>query len=103
MPRTTINYRNGGIIYKLVCRDNNIKDCYVGFTTNFVNRKYVHKRTYYNIIPCKHKHTLYDFIRNNGGWDNWNMVEVEHYKCWTSGEANKKVSEWANVLNANLY
>ena len=31
------------VMYKIVCNDLNINDCYVGHTTNFNNRKSDHK------------------------------------------------------------
>ena len=43
MPKNEIDYYNY-IIYKIVCKDSNIKDIYVGHTTNFVQRKYAHKQ-----------------------------------------------------------
>ena len=43
MPKTEIDYSNT-IIYKIVCKDQNIKDIYVGHTTNFVQRKHAHKQ-----------------------------------------------------------
>ena len=42
MPRKEINYLNT-IIYKFVCNDLNIKDTYVGHTTDFIKRKATHK------------------------------------------------------------
>ena len=41
MPRKEIDYSNTHF-YKIVCKDLNIKDCYVGHTTNFKNKKYEH-------------------------------------------------------------
>ena len=42
MPLNTIKYNNT-IIYKIVCTDLNIKDLYVGHTTDFKSRKRIHK------------------------------------------------------------
>ena len=42
MPKTNIIYNNT-IIYKIVCNDLNIKDLYVGHTTDFTKRKYKHR------------------------------------------------------------
>ena len=102
MPRRVIDYSHG-VIYKIVCRDHDIKDCYVGFTTNFVNKKYIHKLKCNKVIPYKINSTLLHCIRDNGGWDNWIMVEIEKFKCFHSLESNKKVREIAEVLNAKLY
>ncbi len=37
-----VNYSKG-LVYKLCCNDTNIKDIYVGSTTNFIRRKSDHK------------------------------------------------------------
>ena len=37
MPKQIIDYSKN-IIYKMVCNDLNVKDVYVGHTTNFINR-----------------------------------------------------------------
>jgi hypothetical protein len=42
MPKKPIDYSKT-IIYKLVCNDLSITDVYVGSTTSFVKRKYLHK------------------------------------------------------------
>ena len=42
MPLTPIKYENG-LIYKIVCNDPNITDCYIGSTTNIVKRRQSHK------------------------------------------------------------
>ena len=36
------------MIYKLCCKDVNIKEIYVGSTTNLIKRKYQHKADCYN-------------------------------------------------------
>jgi hypothetical protein len=71
MPKDIIDYSNT-IIYKIFCNDVNVTDSYIGHTTNFIKRKYQHK-----ILCCSSKKLkIYDTIRKNGGWDNWNMVEI---------------------------
>ena len=42
MPRKEINYQKT-IIYKIVSKDLNFTDVYVGHTTNFTKRKENHK------------------------------------------------------------
>ncbi len=42
MPRNEIDYSKT-IIYKIVCNDLTITDCYVGSTTDFKTRKAAHK------------------------------------------------------------
>lgn len=57
--------------YIIYCKDENIPDCYVGSTINLDNRKREHRKN------CKYEKTkqrnyyVYQFIRENGGFDNW--------------------------------
>jgi len=96
MPKDNINYSNT-IIYKICCKDENINDVYVGHTTNFSKRKYHHK------MCCKtQKLKIYNFIRENGGWENWNMIEIANYNCKNSSEARIKEHYHYELLNATL-
>ncbi len=90
MPRTNINYQNT-IIYKIVCNDLNIKDLYVGHTTDFKRRKSEHKKKVGNINDDKsYNFKVYKTIRDNGGWDNWSMIEIEKYPCNDSKKATAR-------------
>ena len=101
MTRVNIDYSKT-IIYKIVCKDLTIKDLYVGHTTDFTRRKAQHK--YY----CNTEHSLgfnmklYEMVRNNGGWDNWEMVLVENYSCSNGNEARTKERYWYETLHANM-
>ena len=101
MPKTYIDYSNT-IIYKITCKDETISDVYVGYTTNFVQRKYAHKMCCIsdttNTSNCK----LYQVIRNNGGWDNWKMEIIDVITCNDMYDAKKKEKEYVVLLQANL-
>ena len=91
-----MNYQNT-IIYKIICNDENICDCYVGHTTNFIERRHRHK-----IESIKNKYKLYEFIRNNGGWENFTMLEIEFYPCENKTEARIRERYWYETLNSKL-
>ena len=76
MPSIAVNYNNV-IFYKIVCLDLDIKECYVGHTTSFTNRKSKHKRTCENEKHKGHDIYLYRNIREYGGWGNWEMLMIE--------------------------
>ena len=88
------NKYNDTIIYKLICNDENIKDCYVGHTTNFDMRKRVHKYNCTNINSKDYNVYIYKFIRNNGGWEKWEMQSIEHLQCNNKYEATIKEREY---------
>jgi hypothetical protein len=101
MPRKSINYANT-VIYKLVCNDLSITDCYVGHTTDFTGRKSSHKKNCINEKYKDHNLKVYQIIRENGGWDNYSMVEIEKFVCNDANEACKKEREWYEKLNSGL-
>lgn len=98
MPKSNIDYSNT-IIYKIYCKDESVTDLYVGHTTNFQQRKYSHK------VACnnnKNDIKIYNVIRENGGWDNWIMIEIAKYNCKNSTEARIKEQEHYDNLKASL-
>ena len=101
MPKIDIDYSNT-IIYKITCTDTAITDVYVGHTTNFVQRKYAHKRSCINPKSVNYKLKLYEVIRKNGGWNNWKMEIINFFECKDHYEARKKEQEYFISLNATL-
>jgi hypothetical protein len=101
MPKVEIDYSNT-IIYKITCKDSNVTDVYVGHTTNFIQRKHTHKQACINDKSSSYNCKLYKVIRNNGGWDNWNMEIVNFFNCNDHYEARKKEQEYFELLHATL-
>jgi hypothetical protein len=89
MPRIPTDYSKA-LIYKIVCKDLKIKECYYGSTTNFKARKYQHKSNCYNEKHKDYINPKYQFIRCNGGWDNFNMVLVKYFPCNTKLELERE-------------
>lgn len=96
-----IDYSNT-IMYKLVPNDLNLDLIYIGSTTNFRARKNRHK---FN-CDCKtnkeYNFKVYQMIRENGGWNNWSMIEIEKYPCVDSNECRKRERELMEQFNSNL-
>ena len=101
MPRTKIDYQKT-IIYKLVCNDLNVPFLYVGFTIDFTRRKSLHKHNCNNPNSKNYNLKVYQFIRENGGWENWTMVLIEYYPCDDGMEARARERYWYEFLNASL-
>ena len=101
MPKTVIDYSNT-IFYKIRCKNPDIKDVYIGHTTNFVERKRAHKHscTYENNsnYNCK----VYNIIRQYGGWDNWKMEIIAFHECDDQYAARKLVQKYFEEHNATL-
>ena len=101
MTLKKIDYSNT-IIYKIVSKDLSVTECYVGSTTNFRGRKSKHKLSCTNSNSKKYSFPLYKFIRDNSGWDNFEMIEIEKYPCMDSNEARSRERYYYEQLNASL-
>ena len=101
MPRHTINYDNV-CFYKIVCQDLSVKDVYVGHTTDFATRKKCHKNTSSNPNSRGHHNRVYQFINENGGWENFDMILIEKIKCDDKLDALRKERAHIEELNATL-
>ena len=101
MPRSPVNYDNTHF-YKIVCKDINISDCYIGHTTDFTKRKSKHKGICNTPQNRNYNMPVYQFIRDNGGFDNFDMVLISTERCENSLEARKREREYVEQLGATL-
>ena len=95
-------YQNS-IIYKL-CHQNDLdnENIYVGSTTNFRSRKNKHKTTCNNEKDKKHNSFVYQFIRDNGGWNEWQMIPIEVFPCNDKNELEIRERHHIELLKSNL-
>ena len=96
-----VNYENS-CVYKICCLDTEIKGCYVGSTTNFRRRKNNHKSICNNEKSKDYNLYVYRFIRDTGGWENWDVVILEEVCCENKKELIQKEREWIERLEASL-
>ena len=103
MPRLPIDYSKA-FIYKLCCKDKSIDECYIGSSTNWVKRKNGHKNDCNNVKRKTYNQKKYVFIRDNGGWDNWEMILIHNYPCNDKRELEKEEErvrcEYYNNINS---
>ena len=75
-------------IYKLRCKDTNVKDSFIGHTTNPNTCKNYHKRR------CNFSNgKLYQVMRDNGGWDNWKLNVLEKFEYSYNQQLKDKMEE----------
>lgn len=102
MPRNPIDYSKT-VFYKIVCRNPEITDCYVGMTTSFAKRKAAHRQNIranygYSNSDCY----VYHFIREHGGADNWDFVVLEEGSYETKNAAHARERYWLEHEGASL-
>ena len=76
MPKLPINYEKA-CIYEIVSKDVNVTQRYVGSTTNLIKRRCTHKNGCNNEKNKAYNRYVYQFIRENGGFENWDVVLIE--------------------------
>ena len=87
MPKISTDYSKI-VIYKLVHKeDYDYANIYIGSTSNFRPRKSHHKSSCNNEKDFKYNQKNCQSIRDNGGWDEWNMIEIEKNPCNDKREA----------------
>jgi hypothetical protein len=72
MPRAT-DYQKC-VMYAILHRGLGLE--YIGHTTNFIARKSAHK-----LCCIDNNLFVYKTIRENGGWEEWEMVLISEYPC----------------------
>jgi hypothetical protein len=90
------------IMYKIICNDLSVNFVYNGHTTDFIQRKSNHKSTCNNPKDRCYHLKVYKTIRENGGWENWTMIEIEKYPCKDGNEARTRERYWYEQLQSNL-
>jgi hypothetical protein len=98
---------NKGCIYKIKHQlDYNDENIYIGSTCNFIRRRCMHKSVCYNPNDRKYNYKLYQYIRENGGWDNFVMLEIEKFPCKDKpelcAEERRVIDELKSKLNCNV-
>ena len=103
MPKLPVDYSKT-IIYKLVHNeDYDNANIYIGSTTDFIKRKNQHKNNCNSEKSKDYNVKKYQYIRDNGGWNEWNMIEIEKYpECNDGNEARAKEEYWKCHFNSQL-
>ena len=96
-----------GCIYMIKKQDDyDNLNVYIGSCCNFVRRKCKHKSTCYNPNQNHYNFKLYQYIRENDGWDYWIMTKIIDYPCNSKSELNtmerRYIDEYKSKLNSNI-
>lgn len=101
MPRKVIDYSKG-LIYKIVCKNLEVKDLYVGSTTDLCRRKSEHKKNCIHNYSEHYNLFVYQFIREHGEWQNWDVILVELFPCQTKAQLLARERHHIERLGATL-
>lgn len=92
-------------VYIIRSKDLSLHDIYIGSTKNMRKREITHKTNCYNENSRDYNIKVYKFIRDNGGWDNWEMVKIASvwYKATKSLKQIEQdyIDKYKPKLNSN--
>ena len=90
--------------YKLCCKDLNIKEIYIGSTKQPLRKRfYEHKKSCNNINRKSYNFNVYQYIRENGGIENWTIIEIERIdEEMDNQQLFKRERFWLEELKATL-
>lgn len=85
------------VIYVIQCKEESKTEIYVGSTCDFKQRIRQHKQQ-----SKFDRFKLYDYIHDNGGWDNFDFKIYEEYPCENVKQCRMKEREVYEKLKATL-
>ena len=89
-------------IYKIASKDANINDIYIGSTCNFVKRRNQHKSACNNPNDKGYNLYVYRFIRDHGGWQNFNLYVIEKFSCTSKMQKEQVERGYIEELKPSL-
>ena len=87
------------VIYGIYCKDKNVLEIYIGSTHDEIERERHHKGYCNN---DKYNYKVYQFIRANGGYGNWNFEVLEQFPCENEEQLRIREQYYYDLLNPAL-
>ena len=88
--------------YRIICRDPTVLESYVGHTCGEAQRRQQHKKNCNNERSKGYNRRVYRFIREHGGWDNWQLLVHEHLAVNGKIAATLRERFWFEHYQATL-
>ncbi len=91
-----------GIVYKIHSLNKAITEIYVGSTKDFAKRESSHKHATTNPESDNYSRRVYEYIRANGGWEHFQMDQIETMEFEDVRELRIREGYWIRELKASL-
>lgn len=98
---------NKSVIYCIKSLNQGIDKVYIGSSTNLKRRKCQHKYACNNENNKEYNYNVFQYIRKNGGFNNFEIEVIENYPCNSEEDLKKRERFYIerygeNVLNKQL-
>jgi hypothetical protein len=98
MPTSKIDYSKT-LIIKIVSKDLKYKDFFLDYCQGLKNKIYLLKKQSEDENHKKYNSVMNKFIREYGGWDNFDVIIVEEYKeCKNPSDAKLRLRYWYDKI-----
>ena len=95
------DYSNS-VIYNLTCKDTTVLKNYIGSSYDKIKREQEHKTNCSNENRRHYNLKVYEFIRENGGYDNWTFEVIEIFPCENKIELKIREQYYYDLLQPEL-
>ena len=80
--------------HRITCKDKQIPQYYIGYTSWILEcEERHHRKECTNAKHSNHNMKVYQFIRNNGCWENWEIKLIEEYEWQNKTQATRRRQE----------
>ena len=80
--------------YRITCKDKHVPYYYIGYTSwILVMKEWQHRKECNNATHSNHNMNVYQVIREEGGWTNWEMKLIEEYTWHNKAQATRRRQE----------
>ena len=90
------------VIYNLTCKDKNVSKIYIGSSYDEIKREGDHRTLCINENDKRYNLKVYQFIRDNGGYDNWTFEVIDRYPCDNEIQLVIRERYYYDLLNPEL-
>jgi len=105
MEDVDIKYENG-VIYMIKHKTDDTKEFYIGSSFDFKARCRAHKSDCNNENSKRYNLKVYKYIRENGGFNEWEIILLYDYPCKNKYELKleeqRTVKEYKSTLNTQV-
>ena len=105
MEDVDIRYENG-VIYMIKHKTDDTKEFYIGSSFEFKARCRKHKTVCNNENSTKYNYKLYQYIRENGNWNEWDIILLYDYPCKNKYqlelEEQRAIKGYKSTLNTQV-
>ena len=96
------HYENA-CIYKIKHNeDYDDENIYIGSTCNLIRRRCQHKSNCNKENNLKYNYPIYQYIRENGGWDAFILIKIHDYNCNSKNELEIEERRTIDLLKPKL-